>query len=329
MERESANAKRREKPGPRGRGIPVYMRAAIVLLILSLLVTSGIFIYAKFTNSLQAQRTVAAYDTLGERFSSNYLQKGENANLRTVAVASASETPLAVVTVCNYEQGRQMYVNPQDIPYGLSMRLVKYDQAQGKYVAATAGDVGSYEISVEKDETTVVLNSGKLYDDSSFSGTLPSSSATSDAYTVVFSPYQNEIYLEITAVPDVLTHLSDLHAILKAEIRLAGAMSSWEGSFRDPTSNAPASYDGFNYRISGVGSGNFTLRWDSAKVGISALSLLTLLEIEGAQQVGSSITFPVNAGDEALYDVQFYKVNITNETWSDMTNSVVTFDFNE
>ncbi|MBR4335481.1 MAG: hypothetical protein IKP74_03405, partial [Clostridia bacterium] len=86
---------------------------------------------------------------------------------------------------------------------------------------------------------------------------------------------------------------------------------------------------GFNYRISGVGSGNFTLRWDSAKVGISALSLLTLLEIEGAQQVGSSITFPVNAGDESLYDVQFYKVNITNETWSDMTNSVVTFDFNE
>ncbi len=336
MERGPATPSRREKDdapskktGSRNRGSRFYLRAATVLLLVSLLVSSGIYAIAKFTNSLQAQRTVAAYDTLGERFSSNYLQKGTGFNVRSVTVASDSETPLAIVTVCNYEQGRQMYVNPLDVPYALTMRLVRYDPVQGRYVAATAGDVGGYGISVEKGGTTVVFNGEKLSDSTTFSATLPSSSATTDAYTVIFTPYQNEIFLEITATPDPSTHLSSLHAILKAAIRMAGASSSWEGSFMDSTANAPASYDGFNYRVSGVGSGRFTLRWDPAKVGISAVSLLALLDIEGATQVGNSISFPVDAGVEALYDVQFYKVNITNETWSDMTNSVVTFDFSE
>jgi len=310
-------------------GQPVYMRAAILLLILSLLVCSGIFTYAKFTNSLQAQRTVAAYDTLGERFSSNYLQAGEGSNVRTVTVASAYEMPLAIVTVCNYEQGRQMYVNTMNIPYTLSLRLVKYNNVMGVYEAATAGDVGANTISVSKGGTTVVFNSSKLSDTTTFSGTLSYLAAATDAYTVTFDPYQSEIYLEMTVTPDQETHLSTLHGILKAEIRMAGATSSWEGSFQDSTASAPATYDGFNYRVTGVGSGTFTLRWDSSKVGISAVSLMTLLDIEGATMVGSSISFPVDDAVESLYDLQFYKINITSETWSDMTSSVVTFDFSE
>ena len=147
MERGPATPSRREKDdapskktGSRNRGSRFYLRAATVLLLVSLLVSSGIYAISKFTNSLQAQRTVAAYDTLGERFSSNYLQKGSGFNVRNVTVESDSETPLAIVTVCNYEQGRQMYVNPLDVPYALTMRLVRYDPVQGRYVAATAGD---------------------------------------------------------------------------------------------------------------------------------------------------------------------------------------------
>lgn len=321
-------APRRDGTKKTGRSVPV--RAAILLLIFSLLVCSGIFTYAKFTNSLQTQRTVAAYDTLGERFSSNYLQAGEGNNVRTVTVASALEMPMAIVTVCNYEQGRQMYFNTIDIPYELTMRLVKYDTVQGKYVAATAGDVGDRTITVSKGGTTVVFSSSNLSDNTTFQDqTLSYLEASSDAYTVIFDPYQSEIYLEMVAEPDEDTHLSTLHGILKAEIRMAGASSSWAGSFQDSTANAPATYDGFNYRVTGVGSGTFTLRWDSSKVGISAVSLMTLLDIEGATMVGSSITFPVDAEEESLYDLQFYKINITSETWSNMTSSVVTFDFSE
>ena len=133
----------------------------------------------------------------------------------------------------------------------------------------------------------------------------------------------------MVVTPAAGTLLTALRGILKPEIRMAGASSSWAGSFQDSTANAPATYDGFNYRVSGVGSGNFTLRWDSSRVGISAVSLMTLLDIEGATMVGSSISFPVDDAVESLYDLQFYKINITSETWSDMTSSVVTFDFSE
>ena len=339
MERKKTSVASKEKPNtaPRrdgtkktGRSVPV--RAAILLLIFSLLVCSGIFTYAKFTNSLQTQRTVAAYDTLGERFSSNYLQAGEGVNVRTVTVATTLEMPMAIVTVCNYEQGRQMYFNTIDIPYSLSLRLVKYNTATGKYEAATADDFDGhdYTVTVSKNGTTVELDSDTLLDETSFSEeSLSRDEASSDAYTVVFNPYQSEIYLEMVVTPAVGTLLSTLRGILKPEIRMAGASSSWAGSFQDSTANAPATYDGFNYRVSGVGSGNFTLRWDSSKVGISAVSLMTLLDIEGATMVGSSITFPVDDAVESLYDLQFYKINITSETWSNMTSSVVTFDFSE
>ncbi|MBR5044208.1 MAG: hypothetical protein IKX66_02565, partial [Clostridia bacterium] len=118
MKRNAPAASRHTKPNtanPRQNvpvsGKTVLMRIAVVCLLLSLLVSSGIFTYAKFTNSLQAQRTVAAYDPLGELFSSNYLQAGQGVNARTVSVAADDEIPMAIVTVCNYEQGWQTRVN--------------------------------------------------------------------------------------------------------------------------------------------------------------------------------------------------------------------------
>ena len=306
---------------------PVAMRIAVLCLILSLLVSSGIFTYARFTNSLQAQRTVAAYDAVGERFSSNYLQSGNGKNVRIISVASALETPMAVVTVCNYEQGRQMYANTQDIPYTLSLQLVKYDNVQGIYVDATSGEVAGKAITISNGNTSVTLNSSNLSDDATFSGMLEADDPVSDAYTVTFQPYQDSIFLQMTVTPDNETGLSALQGILKAGIRMAGASSSWAGSFQDSTASAPSAYDGFNYRVTGVGSGTFTLRWNSAYVEISAMSLLTLLSIDGAIRNGNSITFPVDAEEVSLYDLQFYKVNITTETWGDMTSTVVTYDF--
>ncbi|MBO4283804.1 MAG: hypothetical protein J5958_04170 [Clostridia bacterium] len=335
MKRNAPAASRHTKPNtanPRQNvpvsGKTVLMRIAVVCLLLSLLVSSGIFTYAKFTNSLQAQRTVAAYDPLGELFSSNYLQAGQGVNARTVSVAADDEIPMAIVTVCNYEQGWQTRVNSQNITYGLSLRLVKYDIESGGYVSATAGEVGAYTITVERGETSFTLDSSHLSDSSRFSSeTLAKDVASSNAYTVTFEPYQNTIFLEMTVTPLQVLQLSTLHGILKADLRMAGASSAWSGSFQDPTGSPPSAFDGFNYRITGVGSGTFTLRWDASKVNLFAQSLLTLLSIEGATRVGNSITFPVDAEEINLYDLQFYKVNITSETWDNMSSSVVTYDF--
>ena len=51
------------------------------------------------------------------------------------------------------------------------------------------------------------------------------------------------------------------------------------------------------------------------------------MEISGATSSNGSLTFPVNSNDVMRYDLQFYKVNITSETWFDMEDSVVAFTF--
>lgn len=306
------------------RGI-ILLPSAILAVALAILIPVSWISYAKFTNSLEAQRTVAAYDSVGARFSSNYLRDGDSAdNIGTVYVSTEEQTPAAVVTVCNYEQRKQTHPNTADITYSVSLKLVKY--SGGVYSDATAGEVGAYTVEITKGLDTVTLNSSKL-SDTSFSGTLEANAANSDTYMVVFKPYQNTIFLEMIVTPQGETDLLPLTGILKASIRLSGVTSAWTGTFQDSTLNTPDSYDGFNYRITGMGSGTATLSWNPAKVILSDVSLRMLLSITGAEQDGSSVTFPVDSDQVNLYDLQFYKVNITTETWSQMNTSVVTFRF--
>ena len=132
-----------------------------------------------------------------------------------------------------------------------------------------------------------------------------------------------DLYLELIATPNV--DLPRLCGVIKADRRSQGANNRWQGEFTDDTASSPGTYDGFNYRISGVGSGSFTIRWDGTKVALSALSLIQLTSIDGAVQDGNSITFPVNSDEVNRYDLQFYKINITTETWTQMRTSVVTY----
>lgn len=304
----------------------IIILSAVALAAIALSILIPVVSYAKFTNSLQAQRTVAAYETIGERFSSNYLLAGaSDANIRTIYVGTNEQTPAAVVTVCNYDQGKQTHPHTANIAYTVSLKLMKYEG--GEYVAATAGDVRAYTVEIIKGGTTVTLDDSHLSDTTSFSGTLTKNAANSDSYLVVFRPYQNTVFLEIVVTPAAETDLQPLTGILKAGIRMSGVTSSWTGAFSDDPAFAPASYDGFNYSIMGIGSGTAILTWNPSKVSISDVSLRSLLSIEGAEQDGSSVTFPVDSDEVNLYDIVFYKVNITTETWDQMNASVVTFRF--
>ena len=107
----------------RSRGVLIF------LLLLSLLFGNACKkTYGAYTNSQRAQRTIAAYDSGGDRFSSNYLNPGNSRdNVRTLFVTDPSIRPTAVVTVCNYQQGKQTRPNDQEIEYDVTVQLVKYD----------------------------------------------------------------------------------------------------------------------------------------------------------------------------------------------------------
>ena len=290
---------------------------------------------AIFTSVRNAQRTIAAYDTEGDRFSSNYLLKGNlRDNVRTAYTTNSSLPVYTVVTVCNYQQGRQTLPYENPITYTLTARLVKYDEATTeKYVPVDAAYISGqsltdYTVTVTDGTTTHTIGNTTLSD--TFSATLTGGTADSMAYTVSFSSNfaQNRpnLYLELTAVPTTAM-LPSITGVFKPELRAAGATDYWTGSFRDDTSVAPSLYDGYNYQITGVGSGMATVTWDGTKVTLSDVSKDLLLSISGASQSGNSITFPVDSDDESRYDLQFYKKNITAETWVQMANQVITLSF--
>ena len=305
--------------------------ALALVLVLSVLLPAS---YAIFTSSHSAQRTIAAYDTEGERFSSNYLLKGDSRdNVRTIYTTDTQLPAVAAVTVCNYQQGRQTLPFQEALSYTLTATLVRYDESTNQYVAVDSAYLSSegltgYSVSIASDLTTQTLNSSNLT--VSFGGAFVGGTAKSDAYTVSFSANfganKPNLYLEMVAVPNN-ARVSTIRAILKPDYRIAGATDYWTGEFQDDSSVTPASYDGYNYLITGTGSGTATVSWDSTKVLLSDVSRDRLLAISGAQQTGSSITFPVDSDTQSRHDLQFYNVNVSTETWAQMSSQVVTFSF--
>ena len=313
----------------------IILIVALTVLVLSATVTG---VYAAYTNSRHAQRTIATYDSMENRFSSNDLGEGDaKDSVKTVYTSDDEHSPSTVVTVCNYARGKQTRPSDTDITYSLSLRLVKYDPlSEARYVAVDASyisdnSLGGYTLTVRKGVNSVTLGGATLSSDT-MGGTLSGGESHADAYTVTFDVDfaidRPNLYLEMTATPDS-EQLPTLTGIFKAEKRLKGATNAWTGEFADDTGSTPAEYDGFNYIITGVGSGTCTLSWDNTKVSISYVSLIELTSIDGALQTANSITFPVNSDVKARYDLQFYKVNITSENWTTMNNSVVRLEFHE
>lgn len=315
-------------------------KGALVVLIavtaLFVLAVAAVGTYAAYTNSRNAQRTVATYDSQGERFSSNALAKGNSRdNVHTVYVSDASIAPSTAITVCNYERGKQTYPNPEEVRYAVLLRLVRYDGAsEEKYVPVdaaymTANELTGYTVTVTKGGSTVTLSASHL-SDSTFSGILTARETSSDVYTMTFdtdfAPDQPNLYVEMIVAP-VNAGLQTLRGVFKTDIRAQGTTNAWTGSFSDDTSVPPSGYDGFNYIVMGVGDGTVTVTWDETRVALSYKSLSDILAIDGATSTANSVSFPVDSDENSRYDLQFYKVNITSETWSNMNATVVRFRF--
>lgn len=297
-------------------------------LALAVLISAGTT-YAIFTNSNHAQRTIAPYGSAGDKFSSNYLSKTIGTNLRTVFVTDARLTPSTVVTICNYDQGNQVQPNENNITYSITAKLVYFSGSDYSDVdEAYLNDFTDYSINVKKGNGSQIIfgyGNNLTY---TFSGNgMTGGIAQSDPYTISFSPNfasnQPNLYLQLTVTGGPV----NLAGIFKTGVRAAGATNTWIGEFRDSTTSAPSDYDGFNYRISGSGSGTFTLTWDNTKVALSYESIREHGFSVSTSGNLSSITLSVDSDVLSVYDLQFYKVNITNEDWDDMTGSVVTYTF--
>lgn len=308
---------------------------ACVLLALSILITVPYISFGAYNQSLSAQRTVAAYDKEAMRFSSNHL--AQISQTRTVYAPNAQTTPTCLITVCNYPQGRPNKPATAALSYTVTAKFVLSSGAD-----ASSSDIGAYTATIRKGTDTVFTLSGSNPSvpapsdpAGSLAGTLSANTADSHTFTLTFDvsflTYRPDLCVEVTATPVGGQGLSPISAVFKPDLRAERASNSWTGAFSDDANKTPAEYDGFNYTISGSGRGTGTLTWDTTKVTLSYVSQTQLLAIAGAQMTtdgnNATITFPVDSDVEGHYDLQFYKVNITDQTWIDMGNSVVKFHF--
>lgn len=292
----------------------------IISVLVALIIAMVPISFAIFTGSAFTQRTIGAYDAYGDNFTSNYLKRGNaGENIIHAYTTDPSFGASAYITVCNYPQGNQTRYSKIDIEYTLKAELVYYDEDEpsaDKYKKVTSST--GYTVTIG----SMVLGNGVLEATTPSSGyvTLEGRKASISTYHVVFSssfntePFPN-LYLRLTATPRG-DSLPTITGIIKPSMKAQGASNNWNGTFRDSTSNSVDAYDGFNYIISGVGSGTFTLSWDSTKVGLSYVSQKMLLDISGASKTGDSITFSVDSDVEDRYEIQFYRVNTTGAVWS-------------
>lgn len=301
-------------------------------LIFVLLVSIGIITYAAYTHSLSTQRTIAPYDS-SEKFSSNCLRGGDvENNIRTIYVSDVGEdspNPSTIITVCNYPQGRQILTNSFDITYTLKIEFV--EKVNDAYVEVNQASSG-YNANIDEDVLSI---SGSNTSDE-LESTLTANTISSDVYTLSlsksFAANHTDLYVLVSAIPDDAT-LSTLRAIFKADIRLDSVNDQWSGSFMEDGINNPSDYDGYNYIVSGYGSGVFTITWDSSKLSMSYVSLSELLSLEGStytedtENNQNTISFNVDSDVTRRFELQFYKVNIVDETWSDMSLEVLVSSF--
>ena len=283
----------------------ITILSILATLFVVLFVVIGIT-YAAYRNSLKAQRAIAPYDESGSKFSSNYLLNSDT-NFKTIYTTSVLSLPQAVITVCNYEQGRQTQYFYQDITYSITITALKSD-----FTLATASDFSEDETIKFGDITLSKTNLSATISNETLTGGMTSS----NYYKLIFSKYNSDLKVSITANPD--HNLPILKGVFSPALRSEGAINSWNGSFSDDTSKPTSSYDGFNYIVSGFGTGTCRLKWNNEILNLSIASILEFdfgdVTTNGSE---SYIEFEVDSSDISRYDLQFYKVDITGTTWND------------
>lgn len=279
--------------------IKMCIKGAVSMVMVAVFFVTAQYAFAEFTKSSRAKRVIAAYESGGLQFSSNYLMPGSEAP-KTIYMTDATASGAAFnVTVCNYPQKNPMSVYEQDIHYVIEAEVV--DVSGGSPVRVT-------DSAIYPDIRFIDMNNKIAGGFAYTSDTLTGGVRDSDEYKVYLPiemtnyPY---LYLRVTATPDHnlqgLQPLSLMFNIAQATQRVALV---WEIEATDDTNQDVNEFSGFNYRVYGTGRGTVTLNWPDDKLIISEV----FERVVSSTASGGSITFEVDADNRNSYDIQFYPI---------------------
>lgn len=276
--------------------------------------------FAAYTNFNSVKRVVSTGKNNSILFSSNYLyledkNKGsDDYRLRQVSTTTTNNTSSFTLKISNYLYDDTAHVNTKDITYTLNISL----QPKGGDDPLTGASI---TIGNTTYETSASIGNQKL----------AKNTASRNEYTIsVPASIKDKANILIETIPDDTSYGATDNQKLAALITMTepAPVKTWTGQFIDDDNNKqPKDYDGFNYEISGNGTGTVTLTWNSTKLQISPWFKEELGILDDSQ----SITFSVGGdGQTSAYQTQFYKVGKWDDqtSWGDV-KSYVTVEFEE
>ena len=312
---------------------------AVTALALVLVIGAGVLVYAEYTKSSRARRVIATYSESGTSFSSNYMAivNSTTPNRKYVYTGSTETSAITNVTICNYPQGNPTAVYDRDINYVLSGRLVVIEN--GVKRAATAADVAAgmtvtVAYSGSGGNESFTFSSSNLthtFTGSTLSRRAPSIDDLDLTFSPAFNTDENNVCLELTATPTPPASYADIFAIdssFSTAIAIEPVRLDWEGYFNETGARnntglpAPTAHDGFNYVVTGTGTGSCKLSWRSDALEISEVFLtkeFPLLTVQTETVGGHTwnyIEFPVDSSLQSRYDLQFYYVEGTSASFA-------------
>lgn len=300
----------------------------VVAICCAILTTDS---FTAYTKANKAKRVTASYDDVGSRFSSNYMDEwgsglDTDISFKPIYVMS-TDTAISrtvKVTICNFARGVQGYPYDRSINYTFSAKPVYIDN-NGVMHDAAAADMGSKVITLSLNSSDGALNSSDVSEFTA-SGTLLRGQASIDNCSITFNRYfvtetqegtysGRKIYLFMTASPvgEEYNDLNALSCLMYFTLDEAVEGGHWKGYFNDQgadTENGDASgFDGYNYVIEGVGTGDGYLKWNKEFLELNAESHRAL----GSESITTDengwyqLKIELDSNDIGRYDIQFYQ----------------------
>ena len=316
------------------------LKRRIVLTVISaVMLFAAIFgvSYAEYVKSSSVKQVIGSYDNDGALFSSNYLVMNMNPSTNVYKrffYTSEEGTPVSgSITFCNYAQGNPARTYEADIVYTVTAKLVTVTEVAGVYVKndADAAAAGAHTVKLSfKGGSEITLSASNLSHTFAAS-TLDRHLSATDILAVEFDgDFKNagSLCLYVAAVPTAAqAGVNTLDAVFAVALNSGEQRNVWEGEFTDSASGAPAQpyFDGFNYNITGVGSGTCTLSWDNTKLQISQVFLAAYGLTPAVSGDRTSVTFAVDSDVLNRYDLQFYYAEgaAPFASWAELTGSVL------
>ncbi len=326
----------KRKKSKRKLWITVWFIAAAISL-------SVITAYAIYTRVTIAKRVVSTQAGASSLFSSDYMNVG---GMKTIEpVSDNTKNATVSVHVFNFEYPKEAVFRSEDTEYDLTVTLGTID-GSGEFTALsdTSGLSDFTYSAAYKNTDPFVFNSTNGITKTFGGCSIPGNGANSDDLTLVFDKNEignnpNGYCFKIEADPSD-TDLPKLTGYVMVRFSKQ-ASTGWRGELESLDNSK--SYDGYNYYLEGTGKGKLTFKWNPTYVTINkdflnnpenefyyivneeyvkyAIPPVESLLTQDADGY-VSLTIKVDSTIKNRYEVQFFKVDSTNDQF-DYSNGAV------